>query len=80
MRLILFIAAVVALLAVPAHAYVGPGLGIGAIGAVLGALFSVLLAILAIFWYPFKRLLKAFRRNSTRKKAVQEEGGQDDES
>lgn len=38
------------------QAYVGPGLGLGAIGAILGVFFSILLAILAFFWYPIKRL------------------------
>jgi hypothetical protein len=40
------------------HAYTGPGLGLGIIGTVVGILFSFLLAILAIFWYPLKRLWK----------------------
>ena len=41
----------------PAIAYVGPGLGLGAIGAIIGVVLSVLLAIFAIFWYPIKRWL-----------------------
>jgi len=41
-----------------AYAYIGPGLGVGAIGVVCGALLSIVLALLAILWYPFKRLLK----------------------
>lgn len=41
----------------PAVAYVGPGLGLGAIGAILGVALSVLLAIFAVVWYPVKRLL-----------------------
>jgi hypothetical protein len=40
------------------NAYTGPGLGLGIIGTVVGILFSLLLAILAIFWYPLKRLWK----------------------
>lgn len=40
------------------HAYVGPGLGLGVIGVVLGVLFSVILGLLGIFWYPLKRLFK----------------------
>ncbi len=44
--------------AAPAHAYIGPGLGLGTIGAILGVLLSVLLAIFAIFWYPIKKLFK----------------------
>ena len=41
-----------------AQAYVGPGLGVGALAVVLGVIVSVLLAIFAIVWYPFKRMLK----------------------
>ncbi|MCB2227046.1 MAG: hypothetical protein KQH53_10250 [Desulfarculaceae bacterium] len=39
-----------------AQAYVGPGLGLGALGAIAGVIFSILLAILAVFWYPIKRM------------------------
>ncbi len=53
---LLAVAVLVLLAPVPAQAYVGPGLGLGAIGAVLGVIFSVILAILAFFWYPIKRL------------------------
>ena len=45
-----------------ASAYVGPGLGLGAFGVVLGVLFSIGLAILAVVWYPLKRVLRNFRR------------------
>lgn len=41
-----------------AYAYIGPGLGAGTIGVIIGILVSVLLAIFAIFWYPIKRLFK----------------------
>lgn len=41
-----------------AHAYIGPGLGAGTIGVVLGVLLSIVLVLLAIVWYPVKRLLK----------------------
>ncbi|MBU1276049.1 MAG: hypothetical protein KJ720_11790 [Proteobacteria bacterium] len=50
------IAALLVLFPGTAQAYVGPGLGLGAIGAILGVIFSILLAILAFFWYPIKRL------------------------
>jgi hypothetical protein len=45
-----------------ANAYVGPGMGLGAIGVILGLFFSIILALLAILWYPFKRILKAIRQ------------------
>lgn len=41
-----------------ANAYIGPGLGLGAIGAVLGILGAILLGIFAILYYPLKRVLK----------------------
>ena len=50
------------LIPVTAHAYVGPGLGLGALGAALGILFSILLAFLGIFWYPIKRLIRKIRK------------------
>ncbi len=45
----------------PVYAYVGPGLGLGALGAVLGVIFSIFLAIFAIFWYPIKRLIRKIK-------------------
>lgn len=47
-----------ALIAVQAHAYIGPGLGAGTIGLILGLVGSILLAIIGIFYYPIKRMLK----------------------
>ena len=51
-----------------AHAYIGPGLGLGAIGAIVGIIVAVFLAIVGIIWYPFKRLmqkLKAAKDNTS---------------
>lgn len=45
-----------------ALAYIGPGLGLGALGVVLGIVFSVFLAFVGIFWYPIKRLVGKFRK------------------
>jgi hypothetical protein len=47
------------LLLLPVHtfAYVGPGLGAGTIGVILGLLGSFFLALFAFFWYPIKRAL-----------------------
>ncbi len=44
-----------------ALAYVGPGLGLGAVGAFFGAVLAVLLAILGVVWYPLKRLIRKMR-------------------
>jgi hypothetical protein len=42
----------------PAHAYIGPGVGAGAIAIVLGILSAIFLAFVGIIWYPIKRLIK----------------------
>lgn len=41
-----------------ALAYIGPGVGAGAIAAVLGVLGSIFLAIVAVIYYPIKRMMK----------------------
>ena len=46
------------LMAGNAGAYVGPGLGVGVIGAVVGIILAVFFAIVGLFWYPIKRALK----------------------
>lgn len=45
-----------------AQAYLGPGLGMGAIGVALGVVGSIFLAIISVIWYPFKRLIRRLRR------------------
>lgn len=57
----LMVTACLMLIAEPAMAYIGPGIGVGMIATVLGVLTAIVLAIFAVLWYPFKRLL---RRNS----------------
>jgi len=41
-----------------AHAYIGPGVGLGAVGVVLGLVLSVVLALVGLFWYPIKRMMR----------------------
>lgn len=50
------------LAATPAHAYIGPGAGLGTIIVVLGVLAAVVMAFFGLLWFPIKRALKA-RRN-----------------
>lgn len=57
-------ALIVFLTAVPAEAYVGPGLGAGTLGVILGLLGSILIAIFAFFWYPIKRTFKKWTASS----------------
>jgi len=49
-------------LPVAAQAYIGPGVGAGAIAAVLGVIGSIFLAIFAVLYYPIKRALKRRRK------------------
>jgi hypothetical protein len=57
-----------------AHAYIGPGLGAGAIAAVLGVLGSIFVALFAIVYYPVKRALKRRRAASA---AAETQDGKD---
>ena len=57
-----------ALLTMPtlAQAYIGPGVGVGAITAALGVVGAIFLALFAVIFYPIKRLLKARRRSAVK--------------
>ena len=55
-----------------AYAYIGPGLGAGTVAIILGILVSIVLGILAVFWYPIKR----FYRNLKGQKAQEDDGDQ----
>ena len=44
--------------ATPAFAYLGPGVGLSAIGAFLALVIGVILAFFGFIWYPVKRLLR----------------------
>src|SRR6185503_12140355 len=50
-------------LATSAEAYVGPGMGLGVISAVLGFLTAIVLALAGMVWYPVKRMIRARRRS-----------------
>ncbi|MWB77755.1 hypothetical protein GLS40_06940 [Pseudooceanicola sp. 216_PA32_1] len=41
-----------------AAAYVGPGLGAGVLAAVLGVFAAIAMAVVALVWYPVKKLLR----------------------
>jgi len=47
----------------PVFAYVGPGLGAGAIAVTLGVLGSILTAILGVIYYPVKRMIKKLKKS-----------------
>jgi hypothetical protein len=54
---------------VAAQAYIGPGLGAGALAAALGVVGSVVLGIFAVLYYPIKRLLRRRKGASADKTA-----------
>jgi len=45
-----------------ALAYIGPGLGAGAVAAVIGTCVGLLMLIVGVIWYPIKKLIKRLRR------------------
>lgn len=47
-----------ALIASPAAAYVGPGAGISVLGSLLGILATIFVAIGAILFWPIRKLIK----------------------
>ena len=57
----------------PTFAYIGPGMGGGAIAAILGFFAAILLGLWGILYYPIKRTLK--RRKE--KKVLSEEPDND---
>jgi len=63
MYLILLTAIIFFLCIEEVFAYVGPGLGLGAIGAFFGTIFAVLLGLIGIIWYPIKRMVKKYTAN-----------------
>jgi len=44
-----------------ASAYIGPGLGAGAVTVVLGIVSGLLMLLVGIVWYPLKKLIRRFR-------------------
>lgn len=58
------------------HAYVGPGVGLSAIGSVLAFIGAIFLLIVGFLWYPIKRLLK--RRQKPDEDVAADPGAQDD--
>jgi membrane protein implicated in regulation of membrane protease activity len=58
---VLALALAITMSAGTAHAYIGPGLGAGVIGTVLGILGSIFLALGAVLYYPVKRFMRRRR-------------------
>jgi len=62
MKTILYVfASLFCIFSSPAYAYIGPGLGAGALATVLGVLLAILMLIVGILWYPLKRLIRSLK-------------------
>jgi hypothetical protein len=59
MSLIIYVAAT--LIALPAQAYIGPGLGLGVAGVIVGFCIATLLLIAGLVILPLRRLLRGIR-------------------
>jgi hypothetical protein len=51
----------------PAWAYIGPGAGLSAIGAFVGLIAGVIVALFGFIWYPVKRVLRMRRQRKRRR-------------
>lgn len=71
MRL-LFIVASLIVFPVCAHAYVGPGAGLGAIAVAISVVLGVALLLVGFLWYPIKRMLRS--RKASVDSIVEDEG------
>jgi len=54
---------VICLSAMNAHAYIGPGMGVGTIATILGVIGAIFLGLFAVIYYPIKRAIKARKKS-----------------
>lgn len=73
MRNYLIVFMVFSMFPVNAQAYIGPGLGAGTVGVVLGILGSIFLTLLAIIYYPIKRMLKKRKKMDKQNIKIEDE-------
>jgi hypothetical protein len=62
--LALLLSAAIGMAATDALAYIGPGAGISAVGALLALVAAIALAIVGFVWYPIKRLRRSMRKTA----------------
>ena len=58
---VLVVLLVICLAPSSAMAYIGPGGGLSALGALLAVVLAVILAIFGFVWYPIKRLYRKLK-------------------
>ena len=54
----LLITALVCSMPNSAMAYIGPGTGLSALGALVALIFGIIVALFGFLWFPIKRLLR----------------------
>lgn len=64
-----FLLIVLALMALPAHAYMGPGAGLGMLGSLVAVAGALLLAVFGLLVLPVRIILKR-RRKATEQKSA----------
>ena len=69
---IFFVLTVAMLLPQPAMAYIGPGAGLSAIGAVLAAVAGIFVALFGFVWYPVRRIIRNKRRQAAKRSELGE--------
>ena len=60
-KLILFL--FLCLISLPSYAYIGPGMGGGAIAAIIGFFAAIILGLWGILYYTIKRFIKKRKRS-----------------
>ena len=48
-----------------AHAYIGPGMGLGVVASILGLVAVFFMVLVAMIWFPLKRKLRQRREART---------------
>jgi len=54
----MFFALLLTLTPIQAHAYIGPGMGLGAAATVLGLFLAFILLMVGLIWLPIRRILR----------------------
>ncbi|MGV6849439.1 MAG: hypothetical protein ACWA5A_13790 [Marinibacterium sp.] len=61
-------ALLLAAIAAPAHAYIGPGAGAGAILGAIAVVFGIFLLLVGFLWFPIRRFLRSRKAAADTKK------------
>jgi len=54
----------IGLVGLPTLAYLGPGAGLSAVGALLAVCAAIVVALFGFVWYPLRRLMRAINKDA----------------